>query len=301
MGGQVRNSGVGLVEHKAVNLIHCVAALLQDLLHAPGHRLHRKPEDAPAVHGNERRLLQPGARDAEDLIVSRAAQLGADGGPSGPAFHHRRTGSVAEQHAGGPVCKIAEPAQDLGADHQAVGPGGGVEQTFHGVQGEEKAGAGGAEVKAGDVLREAQIPLQQTGCGGDQALGRHSGHNAGADLLRTDSGPLQGPLGGFPAQLGVGLAPAVMSAADAGAAGDPLVAGIYYPGHVVVGHHLGRDAASHSQDLDSIHGSSFRGGSALGRATPIRLNFSYRAAVKAPPRSRLRAARWRNSAWSTSR
>ena len=129
--------------------------------------------------------------------------------------------------AGRPVRKVRKPAQHLTTHHQPKGTGRGIQKALHGVQGKEKTGASGAQVKAGNVFRQPQVPLQQASCGRDQRLRRHCGHNAGSHLLRPDSGSLQGPLGRLTAQLGVGLALAVMPGANTGTAGDPLVICVY--------------------------------------------------------------------------
>ena len=49
------------------------------------------------------------------------------------------------------------------SDDQSKFPGRGVQQALHGVEREEKAGAGGAEVKAGDVPGQAQLPRTPSG------------------------------------------------------------------------------------------------------------------------------------------
>ena len=192
-----------------------------------------------------------------------------EGGVIFPPLHHGSSGTVSEEDAGATVGEVGDAAQGLHAHDEAVLPGGSGQQAFGGVQAVHKARTGGVQVKAHGVLREAQVPLEDAGGGGGEEVLGQGGHDAHPDLLRTDAGTLQSLLGGGQTQAGVALSlGAVVAAADAGAAGDPLVAGVHPLGHVVVGHRLTGQGRTGAQQFDSVHGRSF-----LRALLPIRRNF----------------------------
>ena len=132
-----------------------------------------------------------------------------------------------------------------------------------------ETGAGGVQVKAHRVLREAQIPLEDAGGGGGEKVLGQGGHNAHPDLLRTDAGALQGLFGGGQTQGGVAFPlGTVVPAADTGTGGDPLVVGIHDSGHIVVGHRPPGQGGAGTQQFDPVHGRSF-----LRALLPIKRNF----------------------------
>ena len=73
-----------------------------------------------------------------------------------------RTCAVAEQHAGIPVCKVGDTAQQFACHNQGVFLfRHGAEQRPCRVHGIQKTGAGGADVKGKDLFRETQALLEQ--------------------------------------------------------------------------------------------------------------------------------------------
>ena len=266
-GCQVDDPGVGLVEDEEVHVLNGHTGLFQHLVDAVGHCLNGELEGRLAVHEDAgwRRLLRAG--DAQHVRVAVAAQNGVDGGIVLPPLHHHSAGAVSEEDAGAPVLPVDEPGEHLRADHQAVLPGGLGQQALHGVDGEQEAAACGIQVKAHRVVGQPQPPLHHAGGRGGQVVGGESGHHAGADVLRGNPGVFQRLPGGAHAHIRVGLRGAVVAGLDAGAGGDPLVAGIHDFCQVVVGDDFRRGEPAGASDFDSAHASSFWG------AAPMRLNF----------------------------
>ena len=204
-GGQVCDTGVGLVEHKAVHIRNGAATLLQNLLHAPGYRFHCKAEHSPAIHGNEGGLLQAGTRDTKQLIVPRTTQLGANGGP--PA-RHSTTAAPAPSPKRTQVDRSVKSVNRLSTSQPTTSPRDGQRHSkgTPWCAGQRENRCKRRSGQSRECLPAAPGPAAQASCGRDQRLRRHCGHNAGSHLLRPDSGSLQGPLGRLTAQLGVGLA-----------------------------------------------------------------------------------------------
>ena len=195
------------------------------------------------------------------------AQLRADRGPALPALYHGGGGPVPKEDAGSAVLPIGDAAQGIRPHHQAEFSGRGVQQALHGVEGKEKAGAGGVQVKAGNILGQPQLPLERAGGGGHEGICRDGCHDAGSDLLRRDAGFFQRRPGRSGTQRGVGLSPAVAAAVNAGAAGDPRIAGVHYGRKVCIGNGFLRHTTACAFDFDSFHGSS------SWTFAPIFLNF----------------------------
>lgn len=115
------------------------------------------------------------------------------------------TRSVSEEDAGGAVIHIGNAAEQLAAHQQSAGPGHPGQHGRRGLHGVEEAGAAGAQVKSGTVLRQAQLLVEQARLGGGDPVRRDSGHQAQTDVLGADPRPLHGPPGGGYGQLGQGL------------------------------------------------------------------------------------------------
>ena len=166
--------------------------------------------------------------------------------------------------------EVHDAAEGLGPHQQGVGLAALEQQAPGHLEAVEEAGAAGVQVKAGDVLGQAQVPLDGAGHGGGGAVGADSAAHAGAQVLRGDPGPLQGQPGRL-RRPGRPCSPprAEVPGLDAGAGADPLVAGLHEPAHIVVGDHLGGQAPAGGHDLQSLHGLSFP-----GPASPIPRNFS---------------------------
>ena len=155
----------------------------------------------------------------------------------------------------------------------------------------DKAGAGGVQIETGDVLGQTQLPLEQTGGGGDGVIRSDRGHDARADVCGRNSRPFQGGSGRLNTQLSVALLLTAVSGLDPGAGDDPLVVGVHQAGQILVGHDpLGQTAAGAAK-LDPVHGSSF--------PEPMRRNFSYLCRIRVVLFSRVRSASWRRRARST--
>ena len=234
-----------------------------------GQGLHGEAEDRLAVHVDVGGIGGVGARDVQGLLIAPAAQHGVKGGVIRPPLHHRGPGPVPEEDAGGPVGKVDDAAEGLHPHDEGVLPAGSGQQAFGGVQSVDEAGAGGVQVEAHRVLRQAQIPLEDAGGGGGEKVLGQSGHDAHPDLLRSNAGALQSLFGGGQTEGGVAFhAGAVVAAGDTGAGDDPLVVGVHNLGHVVVGDGLTGQGGAGAQQFDAVHGRSF-----LRALLPIWRNF----------------------------
>ena len=246
------------MEDKAVHIRRREARILQHLADAAGHRLHGEAEHRLPLHVDVGGGAGVDAGGVEDLVVAPAAQHRVDGGVILPPLHHGRGGSVPKEDAGAPVGVVGDPAEDLGPQDKAHLPRRGGEQALGGVEGVDKSGAGGVQVEADGVLLKAQLPLQDAGRGGIQMVPGEGGHQAHPHVRRVDVPLLQGLPGRGQAQLGVGLPlSADMPGVDAGAGGDPLVAGVHHFGQIFVGEDpLGHGRAG-AHKFQSAHVRSF--------------------------------------------
>ena len=136
------------------------------------------------------------------------------------------------------------------------------------MQGIEEAGAGGVQVKAEGVVGQAQGGLHGTGRAGDDSVRGHGGDNAHPDVPRREPGAVQSRPGRAGTETAVGLRSENTPLPDAGAVGNPLVAGVHLPGQIVVGEDPAGQTAPGTPNFYPVHGFSFR-----GAAVPICLNF----------------------------
>ncbi len=108
-----------------------------------------------------------------------------------------------------------------------------------------KAGAANADIKAGKPLRQTQHMLHYTAVGWGGKPGAYSGHNTGRKLAGVNAGALQGLRGSRGSQGGTVFFPgAEPPLPNAGAADNPLVAGVYLTAHVFVGDNVLRQGAA---------------------------------------------------------
>ena len=100
----------------------------------------------------------------------------------------------------------------------------------------EKPGALHPDIQ-GVRRREPEPSREEAAVAGEVMGRRHRGEDDEVDVVRPDSGVLQGPPGGLEAEVAGGNAPAGEAALfDARALADPLVAGVHQARETFVGH-----------------------------------------------------------------
>ena len=174
---------VRLVRDNKVDFAHRNAGLVQNLARRRGHNPRRKTEDGPPVHLYVMRTaadrLQAGrsrAAAGRNCQQLRARPVAAKHRSCDTARHvagsqEHRAGAIPKQDAGRTIGPIHHPAQRFRANDQYVLgvsrqnlPAGDAE-SIH------KTGTGRAQIK-GAGIDDAQIVLDDAGCGWEQMLGR---------------------------------------------------------------------------------------------------------------------------------
>ena len=249
-----------------VHLILVQTGLVQQLPGQLRDSLQRELKDLLAVHVEIGVLRLTGAGGPQDLAAAAGAQSGEPGGVR-VGLDHCGAHAVAEDDAGGAVVHVGDPAEQLAAHKQGVWPGHPGQQGGGGLHGIEETGAAGTQVKGGAVLRQVQRLVDQAGLGGGGAVGGYRGSQAQPQLLGGDARPFQGGAGGLHGQLRQGFVGGEAALTDAGAADDPLIAGLHPEGQVVVGDDVRRQGPAGAENVQSIHVS------VSSRTAPMARNF----------------------------
>ena len=170
----------------------------------------------------------------DGIAAPRAQREGKRHGVGGQ-FKHRRTGSVAEQHAGGAVGGIHQAGKGFAAHHQCIPPAQSRQQAAGNCRPVQKAGAGRVHVQRRTVFRQPQCRLYLTGHAWRGVRCRQGGTDTAADVRRGKAAALQRLLcGGNSKGGGILAVSAPVPGADSGAGGDPLVAGVHHAAEIFV-------------------------------------------------------------------
>ena len=117
-----------------------------------------------------------------------------------------------------------------------------------------KAGAGGIDIKHRDILRQAEFLLDQAGVAWRKVAPGDCGAQAAADFLGIKAAVFKRLARRADCHC-AGIFPlgAETPLADAGAGGDPFVAGLHNLAQIVVGHNLGGQVGPGRNQLESFH------------------------------------------------
>ena len=135
-----------------------------------------------------------------------------------------RAGAVAEQHAGRAVGVVDDRRHLVGADHDDLARGAGLDELLRDRQRIEEARARRLHVERADVA-DADHVADQVGGRREDEIRRRGGADQEIDLFRRGVGLLQQPAHGFGAHVrgAEPLALEDVAFLDAGALGDPGV------------------------------------------------------------------------------
>ena len=152
-----------------------------------------------------------------------------------------RAGAVAEDDAGGAVGVVDDAGHDVRADDENVLLHAGLDELGADLEGVREAGAGGGEIEAPGV-GSAEFVLHEAGGGGKHHVWRHRRDDDDFDVRRGEAALGEAELCGFNGEIAGGDAGGDdVALADAGALGDPLVAGGDHGLQVFVGEEFGWD------------------------------------------------------------
>jgi hypothetical protein len=157
-------------------------------------------------------LWRPSAWSRVGIVRGRVLRL-----------EHDRARAVAEQHAGGAILPVEQPAEGLGADHQRAAVRAGADHAVRHLHRVEEARADRGDIER-DAIVDSQHRLHLGGGGGEGVVGRGGGQHDQVDVLRRDAGGRDRGDRGVARQRRGGLALARdMAEADPGPLDDPLV------------------------------------------------------------------------------
>ena len=172
-------------------------------------------------------------------------------------FKNGSTRTVAKQHAGVAVGHIHQARKLFTPDHQRIAAGilrPGSQQTAGHRRSVDKPGTGGVYIQHRDILGKTQFTLNQTGGTGGSIGTRKRGADTATDLFRLQAAAFQRLTGCRDSQSGRGLPfRAEMPLPDAGARGNPFVAGIHQLAQIFVGHHTAGQRPAGGNQLQTFH------------------------------------------------
>ena len=227
------------------------AELLVDARQAGINLFHRVEVDAVLIE-RLRRVERRGARQRVGIVIVVADERAQDAGAVGIPLDHGGAGAIAEQHARVAIGPVGDAGQALAAHDERAAERGAARSPLgafrgrghHGLrdgQTVDEAGAGGVHVER-DGVDQAQPAAQQRGARRDHHVRRRGGEDDKIDLLGIDAAlvvvarlPAERAARGRLGEIDVGLIDADAARLDAGARGDPLVAGVDQRGQIVIG------------------------------------------------------------------
>ena len=249
----VDDAAVGLMTDHPVQIVQRKTGLVQHGVQALRQGIHRKAEHRPAVHADGCRACAAGAAGMDGGIAP-GTQRDGKGHRSVGQFKHRRTGSIAEQHAGGTVGGVHQAGERLCADDQRVLPAQRSQQAARHRRAIQKAGAGGVHVQCRAVFRQRQRRLHLTGHTWGGIRRGKGGADAAGNVCRSKAAALQRLLCGGNGQCGgIFALGTVVPGADAGAGGDPLVAGIHGAAQLFVGDRAAGQSPAGGDQTQTLH------------------------------------------------
>ena len=181
-------------------------------------------------HDGRRSLVRRGAgRLLEEEIAGAAAVRAQHEGQAASAGlvdarDHRGAGSVAEEHRGGTILPIGDPAELFGSDHDGVPAVAGFQHGGGYVERVEEARAARHHVESRAAER-AYLFLDDAGCGGKaEIVGRGGRHDDEVEVVRGNLRLGQGGSGGLDRHVaGEHAVVRDMSGSDARVGPDPLI------------------------------------------------------------------------------
>ena len=231
--GGGNDPNVGLVWHQPVDVRFLQAVRGQGLVHDPAQGVDRHLEHLVALHGHEglarlehfRVFREAGRHREQFLVLAVGVQVrGEDAGLVGGREHHG-AGPVAEQHAGAAIGPVHDVGQGFGPHHQGMLRLAALDEHVGHAQRIDESGAHRLHVE-GRAAVHVEPRLQQAGGAGKDAVGGRGGHDDEIDVGRGDAGGVDGLAGRLFGQIAGGLPFHDVPLLDAGALGDPFVAGI---------------------------------------------------------------------------
>ena len=234
-----------------VHIVQRQLRLVQHRVQTAGQCVHRKAEDGTPVHADGGRAGAAGA-SCVDRLVAPCAQR--DRKRCVAQFKNRCARTVAEEHTGGAVGLIHQAGQRFAAHHegvpstqrrhQAAGHGGAVDE----------ARAGGVDIQRGAVFGQTQRPLHLTGHTWGGVRGRKGRADTAGNILRRKTTALQRLLCRRDGQRGGGFfLRTPVAGADAGAGGDPLVAGVHGAAQLFIGDRAAGQSSAGGDQLQTVH------------------------------------------------
>ena len=159
-------------------------------------------------------------------------------------LEQHRAGAVAEQHAGGAVGVVDDRRHLVGADHHDLARGAVGDELRGDGQRIEKARAGRLHVERADIL-DADHVADQVGGRRKLHVRRGGGADQQIDLARLGAGLLQQAAHGLRGHMrgAEPLAFEDVALLDAGALGDPGVAGVHHARQFRIGEQVRRQVA----------------------------------------------------------
>ncbi len=164
-------------------------------------------------------------------------------------LEQHRAGAVAEQHAGGAVRVVDDRRHLVGADHHDLARLTGTDELRRDGQRIDEARTGRLHIEAADVADSHHV-ADDVGGGGKHEIRRRGRADQEIDVLRSRRGPLQQAAHRFSRHVR-GAEPLPFqdpSLLDAGALGDPGVAGIDHARERLVVEHVGGEVAVYARD-----------------------------------------------------
>ena len=234
-----------------VHLVQRQLRLLQHLVQAAGQCVHREAEDGPAVHADRGRAGAAGAACVDGLVAPCSQR---DGKGCVAPFKDRCARPVAEEDAGRAVGLIHQAGQRLTAHHEGIPPAQRRQQAAGHGGAVDEARAGCIDVQCGAVLRQAEGTLHLTGHAGGRVGGRKGGADTAGDVLRPEAAALQRLLCRCDGQCGGRFfLCAPVAGADAGAGGDPLVAGVHGAAQLFICDRAAGQGPACGDQLQTVH------------------------------------------------
>ena len=238
-----------------VQFIQCFAGFFQHSVQTSGQSIHCKAEHRFAIHRDGGRAFAAGPAGVNGGIAPGTQCYGkGHGGCS--QLKDGCTGPIAKQYAGGTVGGVYQAGESFTAHHKGIPPAHRCQQpACHGGT-IQKAGAGRVHVQRRAVFRQAQRCLDLAGNAGGRIRCRKGGTDAAADVCRGKAAAAERLLCCSNGKGGSGFVLAApVPGTDAGAGGDPLVAGVHHAAQIFVRDSpAGQCPAGGYQAQSSVHG-----------------------------------------------
>ncbi len=247
----VDDAAVGLMADHPIQIIQRQALLVQHCMQTAGQGFHRKAEHGLAVHADGSRTGAAGPACMDGLAAPGPQR---DGKGSIGQLENGRTCAITKQHAGGAVFGVDEAGKGLAAHHKGILPAHGRHQAPGYGSAVDKAGAGGVDIQCRGRLGQAESPLHLTGYAGGGIRGRESGADAAGDIRRGKAAAFQCLPGCSDGQRGGGfMFRAPVPGADAGAGGDPLIAGVHGAAQFFICDRAAGQCPAGGDQLQTVH------------------------------------------------